>query len=268
MNNLLESGFRFSGLDMLYSGDLPIGAGLSSSASIEVLTAYALNELFQHTLSKKEIALLSQKVENEFIGVNCGIMDQFSVALGKKDQAILLDCETLAYDYIPCELHQYSLLVINTNKQRRLTDSKYNERFAQCRSALDLIRKDHSEVRNLCDLTTKQFESFSHLIRDPVLVQRVKHVVSACPADAARSYHGTRRRRGGRTHSGTDGRRPDQTRGCPRRGRGESTHGSGLRRRTGDLEQAPHRGPRRYPHRLAHGPPRRTRQRRAAGISP
>ena len=177
MNHFIQSGYNLSGLDMLYSGNLPVGAGLSSSASIEVLTAFALNELYQFSISLIDMALLSKKVENEFMGINCGIMDQFAVAMGKKQKAILLDCDTLDYEYIPFETGAYSLVIINTNKKRELVGSKYNERFAECGAALRLL-KQKLDVENLCAVSPAEFQLNRHLIMDPVLQKRALHVVS------------------------------------------------------------------------------------------
>jgi galactokinase len=177
INYFLQEAHNLSGLDMLFYGDLPIGAGLSSSASIEVLMAFALNELFQTDISKTAIALLSKKVENKFIGVNCGIMDQFAVAMGQKDKAILLNCDTLDYEYLPFNTGGYDLVIINSNKQRTLADSKYNERFTECGAALKLL-KQQLEVGNLCDVTSAEFELNQHLIDDPVLRKRALHVIS------------------------------------------------------------------------------------------
>jgi galactokinase len=177
INHFLQEGHNLSGLDMLYYGNLPIGAGLSSSASIEVLTAFALNELFQTRISKKDIALLSQKTENKFIGVNCGIMDQFAVAMGQKDKAILLNCDTLDYEYLPFKTANYDLVIINSNKQRTLADSKYNERFTECGAALKIL-KQHLKVENLCDVSLADFELNQQHIEDPVLKKRALHVIS------------------------------------------------------------------------------------------
>ena len=177
INYFLLDGKNLSGLDMLFCGDLPIGAGLSSSASIEVLMGFALNELFQTGISKTEIALLGKKVENEFIGVNCGIMDQFAVAMGQKDKAILLNCDTLDFEYLPFKTGEYRLVIINSNKQRTLAESKYNVRFTECGAALKLL-KQHLKVGNLCDVTQAEFELNQHLIDDPVLRKRALHVIS------------------------------------------------------------------------------------------
>jgi galactokinase len=177
IDHILKQGHSVSGLDMLFSGDLPIGAGLSSSASIEVLMAFALNQLFQLNISHLEIALLSKKVENEFIGVNCGIMDQFAVTFGKKNKAILLNCDTLEYELLPFDTGDYVLAIINTNKSRTLSDSKYNERFAECGAALKALKKEIN-ANNLCDVDLQTFQSSRYLISDPVLEKRALHVIS------------------------------------------------------------------------------------------
>jgi galactokinase len=177
LDEVLSLGHSVSGLDMLFDGNLPIGAGLSSSASIEVLMAYALEELFQLNLPKIEIALLSKKVENEFIGVNCGIMDQFAVTFGEENKAILLDCDSLDYELLPFDIDGYSLVIINTNKTRSLADSKYNERFAQCGAALKVLRKE-IDAKNLCDIDMDTFQAHKYLIQDPVLQKRSLHVIS------------------------------------------------------------------------------------------
>lgn len=174
---LAGQGYNLSGLDMLFAGSLPISSGLSSSASIEVLTGFALSEVFGLGISKKDIALLAKEVENKFIGVNCGIMDQFAVAMGKKNRAILLDCDTLAYEYPPFETDGYVLAIINSNKQRALADSKYNERFAECGAALKLLKQEIN-AQHLCDISLAEFELQSHLISDPVLQKRALHVIS------------------------------------------------------------------------------------------
>ena len=177
INELIEDGNTISGIDMLFHGNLPIGAGLSSSASIEVVTCFAINQMFGLKISNKEIALLGKKVENDFIGVNSGIMDQFAVVMGKKNKAILLDCDTLDYEYLPFESGDYILAIINSNKQRKLADSKYNERFAECGKALKALKKELN-VTHLCDIDLKTFEDHRQLIDDPVLDKRALHVIS------------------------------------------------------------------------------------------
>lgn len=177
INEFISKDISLSGLDMLFYGNLPIGAGLSSSASIEVLTAFAMSKLFGLETSNKELAIIGKKVENEFIGVNCGIMDQFAVAMGKKDKAILLNCDTLEFEYLPFEIGDFVLAIINSNKQRKLADSKYNERFAECREALRLLESELS-VNHLCEIDFHSFQAYRHLINDAVLEKRVLHVIS------------------------------------------------------------------------------------------
>jgi len=176
-HEIVQTGDHISGLDMLYYGNLPIGAGLSSSASIEVLTGFALSKLFHLNIPGKDLALMGKKAENEFIGVNSGIMDQFAVVMGKEDKAILLNCDTLDYEYLPFETDEYILTIINSNKKRTLTESKYNERFAECGKALKALKKELA-VDNLCDISLSDFEEHRHLINDPVLDKRALHVIS------------------------------------------------------------------------------------------
>jgi galactokinase len=177
INQLLQEGHSISGLDLLFYGDLPIGAGLSSSASIEVLTMFAVGELFQLGISKTEIALLGKKVENEFIGLNSGIMDQFAVAMGRKNKAILLNCDSLEYEYLPFDIGDHVLAVINSNKPRKLAESKYNERFTECGHALKLLKQE-IDATHLCDIDPASFEKHKHLLRDAVLEKRALHVVT------------------------------------------------------------------------------------------
>jgi len=177
IHQLLQNEHVISGLDMLFYGDLPIGAGVSSSASIEVLTAFAISELFDLNISKIDLALLGKKAENEFIGLNSGIMDQFAVAMGSKDKAILLNCDTLEYEYLPFRTGEYVPVIINSNKRRSLADSKYNERFAECGAALKLLKKE-IQAENLCDIDLQTFQSYRHLINDPVLEKRALHVIA------------------------------------------------------------------------------------------
>jgi galactokinase len=177
INEILQEGHGISGLNLLYKGNLPVAAGLSSSASIEVATAFAISEIFGLNISRPEIALLCKKVENRFIEVNSGIMDQFAVAMGSKGNAILLNCDTLEYEYIPFEPGEYRLVIINSNKERKLADSKYNERFAECGAALRLLKQDLN-VRHLCDISPKAFVQHQHLLGDEVLLRRARHVIT------------------------------------------------------------------------------------------
>ena len=165
------------GADLYFSGNLPNSSGLSSSACIEVLTAYALSELFGWKLDPVEIAKLSQRSENRYNGVNCGIMDQFAIAMGRPSQAIFLDTGTLKYEYVPLELGDYRLLIMNTNKRRGLADSKYNERRAECEDALRSLQT-RLNAASLGALTDAEFEKNAGLIADPVKRKRAKHAVS------------------------------------------------------------------------------------------
>lgn len=172
-----QNGQTFTGLDFLYSGDIPNGAGLSSSASIETVTAYALNQIFQLGYTGIELVKLSQKAENEFIGVNCGIMDQFAVTMCKKDHALFLNCATLDYQHVPLKMDGYKLIISNTNKRRGLADSKYNERRGQCETAVEMIGKE-KKIENLSELNFAEFMDISDLITDPVVFRRARHVIS------------------------------------------------------------------------------------------
>lgn len=174
---LQQEGFEIPcGLNILIEGNIPNGAGLSSSASLEVLTGTILKETFQLPISKLDIIKLSQKAENQFVGMNCGIMDQFIIGMGKKDHAIALDTGTLEYTYAPVQLKQASIIIMNTNKQRGLTDSKYNERRAECEHALSQIQTV-VKIKNLCDLKETEFEKVQHIITSPVERKRARHAV-------------------------------------------------------------------------------------------
>ena len=174
---LKEAGFPVGGAEFLFWGNIPNGAGLSSSASIEVATAIAMRGLYGGEASNLELALLAQKAENQFVGVNCGIMDQFAVAMGKKDHAILLDCTTLKFQWVPFQLRDYELVIANTNKKRGLADSKYNERRRECEEALGRVQA-HRECASWGALTEAEFEKEIPWINDPILVKRARHAVS------------------------------------------------------------------------------------------
>ncbi len=175
IKQLLDDGYSLKGCDILVSGNLPDGAGLSSSAALLVLIAFMLRYAGgETTIDKVELAKFCQQVENRFMGVNCGIMDQFSVAMGKQDHAILLDCDTLQYKYTPFVLGEYSLVIMNTNKKRELADSKYNQRRSECETVLGIIR-EHRQVMSLCQVSFKDVEKY---VKDDVLQRRARHVIS------------------------------------------------------------------------------------------
>ncbi|MFJ7755316.1 galactokinase [Peribacillus muralis] len=164
------------GFDMYVSGNLPNGAGLSSSASLEMLMGVILNEVFALGIARIELVKLGQKVENDFIGVNSGIMDQFAVGMGKVNCGMFLDCQTLEYEYAPLDIGGHKIIIINSNKRRELADSKYNERRSECEQALRLLQRK-LEIQSLGDLTEEEFEANQFLIDDDVLKRRAKHAV-------------------------------------------------------------------------------------------
>ena len=177
MNEFLKKNIRLSGMEMLFYGDVPNGAGLSSSASIEMVTAVAINDLFKAGLDILELVKMSQRAENQFVGMNCGIMDQFAVGYGKKDHAIFLNCDTLEFENVPLRLSGFSLVITNTNKRRGLTDSKYNERRGECDKAVELLQK-YKPISNLSQLTVDEIPLLEKYIIDPIVVKRAKHVIS------------------------------------------------------------------------------------------
>lgn len=178
-----NAGYKIVGCDMLFDCNVPFGSGLSSSAAIEVSMAKALAVLSAEAGGKAgdnvELAVLGQKAENEYAGVNCGIMDQFASSCGLKDKAILLDCKTLNYEYVPLELGEYQLVIANCNKKRSLQDSKYNERRAECETALELLKTKMPNITTLADITKEEFEKHKSVLSGKIL-DRAKHVVYEC----------------------------------------------------------------------------------------
>lgn len=165
-----------SGLDILFYGDIPNGAGLSSSASIELVTGVLADSIYGLEMERIPLVQLGQRVENEYIGVNSGIMDQFSVGMGKQGHAILLDCNTLDYEHAPVDLSEHVILIANTNKQRTLSGSKYNERRSECEAALQDLQQE-LKINSLGELTPDTFEQHHTLISNPVHVKRARHAV-------------------------------------------------------------------------------------------
>ncbi|MGM0295678.1 galactokinase [Enterococcus sp. AZ034] len=166
-----------SGIEIAFYGNIPNGAGLSSSASIELLTGVILDDLFGLAIERLELILTGKKVENEFIGVNSGIMDQFAIGMGKKDHALLLDTNTLAYDLVPAEFGDYVVAIMNTNKRRELADSKYNERRGECEEALKRLQTK-LKIQSLGELDEATFFAHTSLIEDLTLIKRAKHAVT------------------------------------------------------------------------------------------
>ena len=172
-----KKGFQVDkGLDILYYGNIPNGSGLSSSASIEVLTGYILKDMFGFAVTNQDLALIGQFSENQYNGVNCGIMDQFAIAMGKKASAIFLDTADLSYDYAPIDLDGAKIVILNTNKKRGLGDSKYNERRSECEAALAALQTK-LDIKSLGELTEEEFEANKSLIGDDVKIKRAKHAV-------------------------------------------------------------------------------------------
>ncbi len=174
---LIQKGHTINhGLDIVISGTLPNGAGLSSSASIEVLMGVILIDIFRLDIKMFDLVQYAQKVENNFIGVNCGIMDQFAVGMSQKDTAILLDTNNLDYQHVPLRLGDYVLVIANTNKRRTLADSKYNQRVGECKVALNLIQA-HYNIQNLCELESVDLPKLREIIQDAMTYNRVEHAV-------------------------------------------------------------------------------------------
>lgn len=176
IKEFIKKGHEIGGFDILYYGNIPNGSGLSSSASLEVLTAVVVNDLFDCNLDMVEMVKMSQRAENQFVGVNCGIMDQFACGMGKLDHAILLDCETLEYEYAPLKLNGYKIVIGNTKKRRGLADSKYNERRSECQYALECLQKE-LDIKNLCEINIEEFEKHKQLIDKEIPRNRALHAV-------------------------------------------------------------------------------------------
>ncbi len=179
LHQLKERGFKFDcGFEILMVSNIPAGGGISSSSALECGFAYAVIDTFGFNLDRIEIAKLGQMSEHNFMNVKCGIMDQFIIATGKKNYAELLDCNTLEYEYVPLELGDYRFVVMNTNKVRKLADSKYNERRGQCEQALKILQDNGVKIAALCELTPADWEKYSHFVSDPILNKRAKHCIA------------------------------------------------------------------------------------------
>jgi galactokinase len=175
--HLAKRGFTFGGYDVLYYGQIPNGAGLSSSASLQLATAFGFMSMEGHPIDRQQLALIAQESENQFMMVNCGIMDQFTVAMGKKDHAILLKCDDLHYEYVPFQSQGYKIVIGNTNKRRGLVDSEYNTRRAQCEQAVEFLRVAFPNLNLLGEISLEQFTEQAHLITDLTVRKRAQHVV-------------------------------------------------------------------------------------------
>ncbi len=177
MTQFIKRGNQFKeGYDFLIWGNVPLGAGLSSSAALEVVTAYALNDQLGTGYDRTELAKIGQKAEHEFAFVNCGIMDQFASAQGKKDHAIFLNCDTLEFDLVPVVLNGIKVVISNTHSPHKLGD-EYNDRVRECHLALDQLRTVRPELKNLAELTQVEFDQIKDAITDPIALKRARHVV-------------------------------------------------------------------------------------------
>lgn len=166
------------GADLLFFGNIPNGAGLSSSASVELASAAAVTALAGIDVPMVELVKLAQRAENRFVGVRCGIMDQFAVGMGKKDHAIMLKCDTLAYEYVPFRIDGYKLVIANSNKRRALADSTYNERRRECEEGLRELQQHLPHLRSLGDLCSDEWRQVCTALPNGVIRRRVEHVVA------------------------------------------------------------------------------------------
>lgn len=164
------------GLDLVLFGNIPNGSGLSSSASLEVLTGFILRDLYGFDVTNTDLALIGQYAENNYNGMNCGIMDQFASAMGKKDNAIFLDTATLSYEYAPIELEGAKVVVTNSKVKHSLVNSAYNQRRSECETALSELQ-NVADIKGLGDLSEEEFEKYKTAIKDDVRVRRAKHAV-------------------------------------------------------------------------------------------
>lgn len=176
VDQLQKNGFDIGGFDLLIDGDVPLGAGLSSSAAVECATAFALNELFDLQLSKLQMVQVAQKAEHVFAGVMCGIMDQFASMFGKKDHVIKLDCRTINYEYVPLDLKGYKIVLLNTNVKHSLSSSEYNVRRQQCEQGVAWIQQQHPEIKTLRDANMQMLND-NVLPKDKLIYKRCKYVV-------------------------------------------------------------------------------------------
>lgn len=174
-----KKGFSFPcGFEVLIASNVPSAGGISSSSALECGFAWAVSETFNFNISRKDIALMGQQSEHEFMNVNCGIMDQYIIATAKKDTAEVLDCAKVSHEYVPLNLGEYRFVVMNTKKQRKLADSKYNERRSQCEEGLSILQKSGLEIPNLCSISVEKFNEIGKLIKDDVIYRRVRHCVT------------------------------------------------------------------------------------------
>jgi galactokinase len=176
IDQIQKTGLELGGCNLLIDGDIPIGAGLSSSAALECATLFALNELFGLQFTKLQMAFMAQKAEYDFAGVHCGLMDMFASLFGKKDHVIKLDCRSLEYEYVPLDIKGYKILLLNTNVKHQLSSSEYNTRRIQCEQGITWIQQQESTVNSLRDATIEMLEKYV-LPKDILIYNRCKYVV-------------------------------------------------------------------------------------------
>jgi galactokinase len=176
VDQLIKRGHRIGGFNLVVDGNVPIGAGLSSSAALECATVFALDHLFKLGIPRKEMVTIAQKAEHEYAGVMVGVMDMFASLFGKKDHAIRLDCRTLDFEYVPLKLEGIRIVLLNTNVKHSLASSEYNTRRLQCEKGVSLVKKNHSEVTSLRDVTMQMLNEYV-APADPVIYRRCKYVV-------------------------------------------------------------------------------------------
>lgn len=193
-DQLQQRSYTIGGFKLAVYGDVPLGAGLSSSAAIECATAFALNELFGLGITRKELSLIAQKAEHEFAGVKCGIMDQFASLFGKKNNVIRLDCRSLDYEYFPLELGQYKLVLLDSQVKHSLASSEYNVRRSQCETGVAAIQQQYPAVKSLRDVNMEMINACI----DPadIVYRRCKYVVEENIRLAGRLYGPAERERG------------------------------------------------------------------------
>ncbi len=164
-------------MDVYVEGNIPNGAGLSSSASLELLIGVLCQDLFDLSIARIELVKIGVKTENDFIGLNSGMMDQFAVGMGERDHAIMLNTATMDYQLVPLDLGDNVIIIMNTNKRRELSDSKYNERRSKCEHALANLQRE-LDIKALCGLDFEQFDQYSYLLDNETLLKRARHAVT------------------------------------------------------------------------------------------
>jgi galactokinase len=176
VDQLIRNGYHVGGFNLVIDGDVPVGAGLSSSAALECATIYALNNLFDFGIDAMTMVKMAQRAEHSFAGVNCGIMDQFASMFGKKDQAIKLDCRSLQYEYVPVKLNGYKIVLLDTNVKHSLAATEYNKRTQECEEGLSWIKECHPQVKSLRDVSLEMLKE-NVLPKDEIIFKRCKYVV-------------------------------------------------------------------------------------------